>query len=302
DHTLVLETGRSGAVWAVAFHPDGAHLFGGGDDGILRWRLADGQEVRKQTGTRDLGAISVSKDQKWIVCGTVRGASVWDAKIQEKVVDVEGTGPVLAVDISGDSTRFATGTAEASIWSLITGKKSVAIGALQHDDDVTGIKFSPSGQHIATACYGGSISIFDSHSGNGIITINTTLPLSAPATPLAWSRDGRQIFAASHNRKIKSFDVSSGSQLVESDIPNDVRSIALAGNGKFIATFADRTISFLDASTLGPIGTVVQDSQRIDSIALSQDNNYLATGCDRRVIIRNLGNILPDMYGPFHVS
>lgn len=286
----------------MAFHPDGVHLLGGGDDGIRRWELADGQEVGKQTGIQDLGAISVSMNQKWIVCGTVKGASVWDAEIQEKVIDVEGTGPVLAVDISRDSTRFATGTAEANIWSLTNGKKLVTVGPLQHDDDVTGIKFSPNGQRIATAYYGGSISIFDSQNGNRIITINTILPLSTPATPVTWSRDGRQILAASNDRKIKSFDVSSGSQLVESDIPNDVKSIALAGNGKFVATLADRTISFLDTSTLSPIGLVVQESERIDSIALSQDNNYLATGCGGRVTIHNLGNILSDMYGPFHVS
>ena len=36
--------------------------------------------------------------------------SVWDAKTQEKAIEVEGPTYVGAVDISPDSTRFATGT------------------------------------------------------------------------------------------------------------------------------------------------------------------------------------------------
>lgn len=53
---------------------------------------ASGQEVLgKQTvaGIR-LNAISVSKDEKWVVCGTEEGASMWDEEIPEKVAEVEG--------------------------------------------------------------------------------------------------------------------------------------------------------------------------------------------------------------------
>ena len=79
DPTIVLDSGVSEIVYAVAFHPDGKHLFGGGDDGIRRWRLSDGREVGKQTEMR-LRAI----------CGTRNGASVWDGDLDEKPITVEG--------------------------------------------------------------------------------------------------------------------------------------------------------------------------------------------------------------------
>ena len=41
-------------------------------------------------------AISVSKDQKWIVHGTTEGASIWDAEVHEKVVEVEGRDEVIS--------------------------------------------------------------------------------------------------------------------------------------------------------------------------------------------------------------
>lgn len=302
---MVFDTGRYEKVFAVAFHPDGKHLLGGGNSGIRRWQLADGREVGKQTGVR-LRAICVSKDRKWVVCGTHNGASVWDGELQEKIIDVEGRNGVWAVDISPDSTRFATGTHrfEAIIWSIQTGKRLV--GPLQHDDAVTGVKFSPSGEHIATAGLGNYIRIFESRNGDELINIRTITPRLSSTTPIAWSSNGLQIFAASDDNKIRSFDVSTGSQLADLQIHNDyyrVPSIALPADGKFIATFVYRSISFLDASTLTRIGPVIEDDDEIWSIAVSPDSSRVATGRhDGKIVIRRLNSLLPDVYGPFHVS
>ena len=293
-------------MYTVAFHPDGIHLLGGSNDGIQRLRLADGQEVGKQMGIRSF-AIAVSRDHRWIVAGMGKGgASVWDAELREKVIDVEDTNTVWAVDVSPDSTRFATGTEEdASIWSISSGERLVGPLALKHDSPfVRGIRFSPNGMHIASASRD-SIHVFDSRTGDELINIKTTAPSLLINTPLAWSNDGRQLFAVSNDKKIKAFEVSTGSQLTESPILNggDVESIALATSGKFIATHAGRTIYFLDTSTLTRIGPFLEDSTKIYSISLSLDSRYLATGLhDGKIAVRELGHILPDLYGPFPVS
>ena len=257
-------------------------------------------------------AISMSRDHmhKWIVCGTGSGTSVWDAELRERIINVEGTDLVYTVDVSPDSTRFATGTdrREASVWSISSGERLV--GPPEQSDHVTGIRFSPDGEHIAVACWGGSIRIFDSCTGRELIDIKTTIPSTRANAPLAWSNDGRRIFAVSYDNKIKCFEVSTGSLVAESlildgiDVYGKVTSIALATSGKFIATYADRTISFLDASTLTQIGPAIEDSAKIYSIALSPDSTYLATGLhDGKISVRNLSLILPDSYtSPFKVS
>ena len=192
----------------------------------------------------------------------------------------------------------------ASIWNLITGERLV--GPLQHDGRLADIKFSPNGEHIATVVWDSSIRVFDSRDGDPLVTIKTNMPSSwSPLTPLVWSNDGQYFFAASNDRKIKSFDMSTGSQLAESQVhgSDEVMSIALATNGKFLVTFAGYAISFWDTSTLTQIGPVIKDSQIIWLIALSPDCSYLATGgWDGNIMIRNLINILPDLYGPFSVS
>ena len=85
DQRIVLDTVGSEAVYAVVFHLNRRHLLCGGDDGIRRWRLSDGQEVGRQTGM-EVFAISVSRDHKQIVCGTMMGASVWDGEMHEKLI------------------------------------------------------------------------------------------------------------------------------------------------------------------------------------------------------------------------
>ncbi|KAF8546544.1 tricorn protease domain 2-containing protein [Imleria badia] len=174
---IVIKTTRSYPIQSVAFHPDGKNLLGGDIDGVRRLRVADGQveEVGNQMGM-SIRAISVSRDGKWIVCGTtLRGASVWDGEIRARAVEVERAESIDsdAVDISPDSTRFATCTSfsgqQVSIWDILTGKRLVS--PLIHRGDITGVAFSPNGEHIATA--GGEfqcIRVFDSGNGNEVIT------------------------------------------------------------------------------------------------------------------------------------
>ena len=300
---MVLE-GSTGWVWAVAFHPHGKHLFDGTDDGIRRWRVEDGQELGKQT-EMTVYAISVSEDQKWIVCGTRNGATVWDAEFSEKVAEVEGGEWVFSVDVAPDCTKFATGTqaGHATIWSITTREK--LLGPLEHGDNVFGVRFSPDGGRLTTACYGDStIRIFDVETGDQLISIDSNPIPTNSFLPIVWS--GQQLFAVSTDYKIKSFDSSAGSPLAEWQIhENDEgpMSVALSTNGKFIASSAGRFISFWDTSTHTRLG-IVEETNDIQSIALSPDGCRLAAGSrdSGTSIIWDLRGILPDSYLPGNVS
>ena len=306
DHIrVVVESASNGEVWAVAFHPDGVHFYGGTGDGIRRWRVADGQEVGKQMGM-DMNAISVSRDGKWIVCGTTSGTRVWDAELERQSFEVEDKHSVWAVDVSPESTRFAIGMSvadrKASIWSITTGERLV--GPLEHDSALRGIKFSPDGKQIATACLD-SIHIFDSYNGNQLITIDNPMADWGLVTPIVWPSDS-QLFALSKGGKIKSFDTSTGSQLAEWEAHSrNVESIAMSANSRFIASLAAHSVSFWDTSTHTQLGSVLEDVQvgGIQSIALSPDGARLATGgSNKTIIIWNLSDILPQSYLPIAVS
>lgn len=190
-----------------------------------------------------------------------------------------------------------------NVWNISTGQ--CVVGPLEHDNDVRGVKFSPNGKRLATACEDDDIRVFDSDNGDQLVTIKTITPSLYPITPLVWSNDGAHIFATATDNKVRSFDASTGSQLAESPVleGGTVESIALAGNGKFIATFASRSVFFLDTSTLTQIGPPIEDSDDVRSISRSPHTSHLATGQYKgKVAIRNLSQILPNSYGPFHVT
>ena len=299
---MVLD-GGAGWVWAVAFHPDGKHFFDGTGNGIRRWRVVDGQELGKQTGMY-VRAVSVS--QKWVVCTATSGASVWDAKLRAKVAEVEGGERVYSVDVAPDCTQFATGTVDGkvTIWSTTTGEK--LLGPLEHGGYVPGVKFSPDGGRLATACEGDStIRIFDARNGDQLISIGNQL-FSGSFLPIAWSTHGQQLFAVSEDNKIKLLDSSTGSPLAEWQIHENSTSpmsIALSANGKFIASSAGRFVSFWDTSTHTQLG-IIEEPHKIESIALSPDGCRLATGSrdSGSSIIWNLRGILPDSCLPGNVS
>ena len=252
-----------------------------------------------------MNAISLSRDHKWVVCGTMQGTSVWDAELQKKAVKVDAD-PTEAVDVSPESTRFATATGKdyrkASIWSITTGERLV--GPLEFDSRVKGIKFSPDGGHVAVACED-SIHVFDSYNGDQLVTIKNQLHYLSPITPIFWPSDGR-LFAISDGGKVKSFDTSTGSQLAEWQVhghnSENVMSIALSANNRFIASFTGHSVSIWDTSTHTQLGMVSQD-EMIRSIALSPDGTHLATGgFNETITIWDLGDILPESYLPITVS
>ena len=305
---MVLDGGAGDPeIWAVAFHPDGKHFFDGTRNQIRRWRIADGQELEKQTGI-DMYAISVSKNRKWVVCGATNGASVWDAELREKVVEVEGEDSwVVAVDVAPDCTRFATGTSgkeEMTIWSITTGE--TLVGPLKHGGTVRGVKFSPDGGRLATVCWlDRTIRIFDAHNGDQLISFENPIP-DGSYLPITWSTHGQQLFAVSTEYKIKSFDSSTGSSLAEWQIHENSdgpMSVALSANGKFIASSAGRFVSFWDTSTHTQLG-IVEETHQIHSIALSPDGCRLAAGStdSGSSVIWDLRSVLPDAYLPGNVS
>ena len=298
-------------AYSVAFSPDGKHLLSAGGNGIRQWQVSDGREVWRSFNDDSVYAIALSRDHKWIVSGSRKGTSVWDAKSHDKVHDIGSSSIVLTVDISSNSTKFATGTGSTgtdsnsvNIWDITTGERLV--GPLNHNGSVrvVGVKFSPSGNHIATLTRNHRIRVFNSKNGDQLIEIENQIPSWSAITPIIWSSDG-QLFALSTGGKIKCFDTSTGSQLAEWKIHDDsnLMSIAISANNKFITSSAGLFVSFWDTSTHTQLGNVLKDVDQIRSVALSPDGTRLATGgYNNKITIWNLRGILPESYLPIPAS
>ena len=312
-----IEINSSHPIYSVLFSEDGKQVLSGGIEGILQWwRVEDGQKVGEPIRTEgpEIYSAAISPDRKWLVCGfrpsrlVETEARVWNMQTRRKVFAIKGrTCTVFSVDVSPDSTKFATGPGMSgsetltavSIWSMTSAERLV--GPLWHDGWVVAVRFSPNGDRLATATAENpdakSIRVYDSENGQLLLDIPFRVS-PYPSASLAWSSDGGQLFAASYS-EVRLFDTSSGSLLSKWTVPGDgyTSSIALSRNQKFIAVIARRSLSFWDTSTRKQIGTTIEHTDTVLSIALSHNDDCIATGeRNGKVTLRSLRDILPGSY------
>lgn len=236
--------------------------------------------------------IKMSKDGRWIVLAEGQMVVVRDARTTAKVLGVEHKGQVGAIDVSADSTKIASGSEDdtAYVFSITTGKR--LLGPLRHDIDVIGIKFSPSGKHIATATPV-SVRVWDTETGEKLIDI-PVISVSYPVTPFAWSNDSKWLFAATSGR-ITCTDVSTSACLESWSLPrHGTKPPLLVSNGRFIACYTGASVFFLDIPSRTQVGFIIEFFVELRSIALSSDGGSLACGrLDGIISVYTLSGILP---------
>ena len=190
----------------------------GHHEGMIRtWRIQDGNEVGKPMNAGSaVYDIAVSRDGKWIVSGTENGLmTVWNAKTRkshEKSTKFKHASRVNAVDVSPNGTKIASGSDDKTIfvWSLATNQR--LLGALKHDNWVTGAKFSPDGCLIATATWNhDSVRVYNSQNGHLLIDVPIQVK-SYLNQSLTWAIDGKQLFVLSHDGNIHYLDPSRGTR------------------------------------------------------------------------------------------
>ena len=299
--TKTIKFDGRGKILSVAFLVDGKHIASSGVEGkIRRWRVEDGTEAGTPMDAGDLVCnFAVSRDGKWIVSEVWQSVQVWNADDGKKVTEFRGHhGSIYAVDVSPDSTKFASGSYDdtACVWSLPTGQR--LLGPWKHDDAVFAVKFSPNGRFIATAT-SRSISVYDGRDGNLVFNIPTRVTFSNNHS-LAWSSNSKQLFAVSSG-KIICLDASTSATLSQWSIHGDESNrIALASDGAFIAASSGSSVSFWDATTHKQIGSIIQHTDEVRCMAISA-NYDIAIGGGNEIALCSFRNILSFSYRN-HVS
>lgn len=257
----------------------------------------------------DVSAIAVSRDGKWIVSGTTGGhVIVWDAESHRKVTEFEVNGKkakVLAVDISQDSTKIASGSSDwpgtVSVWSL-TGQR--LLGPFEHSNWIAAVKFSPDGGLLATGtgCFK-STRIYSCQDGCLVTEFPVCVVSSHRGSQFfAWANDGKRLFAFSNDGRIHCLDASTEQMLSEwaTHVMHSPGGISLAGNDAFIAAFDDSSVSFWDTTPHNQIGSIIRHPACIASTDISANYDLVICG-GTKITLQNLLDTIPSSYIDDHV-
>ena len=244
--------------------------------------------------------IALSGDGKWIVSTGRLGTTVWNRGTRQIAYTVNSKSAYVAtLDVSPDSIKFATGSSNKTviIWAISNGRRLVVLGP--HVNVVTAVRFSPDGDRVAVAVPGQGLHIYEAYGGQSLRFIEAEC---SRLNGLVWLGDSIHIYTLSGS-SIKCLHGDKFETLSEWAIPgslihdpNGSSGIALPRNGRFIASFAGRVVTFWNTSTRVRLGPLFEHLQvdNLYSIALSPDSNYVATGNnDGMIILRDLKDIIP---------
>jgi len=277
-------------VKGLAFSPDGTQVMAGDFDAsaLKVWDISpNGNAEWANFPSSGAGVAPLfTPDGRRVLTTTPNGAALTMRDLQSgrRVlrIDPATIGNINAVDVSPDGRMIAAGGGGldgrlsgevAGVWDVATGHELFTVW---HRYNVTGVAFSPDGDHLASVDWLGSVKITDL---NGRVIWNVREDYKwAPS--VRFSFDGRLIATAGTTEngipRVRLWDWESGT-IVKTI--NEVF-VDFDPTSPRMVTALEQRAEIWDLETLTRVGLLTGPAQDIGKLAFSPDGSLVATGRD----------------------
>lgn len=238
--------GHAGAVQALAFAPGGKLLASGGvDKNCCLWdiTLAEGKERKAVLGhPAELWGVAFGAGDRVLVTACqdrlVRLYDLGGSEPRARPVTMRHAGPLRSLAVSADGRLVAfSGQSNLGIqvWQILPGAAQEKNHLKGHTSLVVGLAFSLDGKQLASVSHDRTLRLWDlggPEVRSRMLTPNPGEALGA----VAWSSDGQSVVSAGLQGQITWWDAHSGKPLRTWALPGPVSGVALAPDGRHIAT------------------------------------------------------------------
>lgn len=242
-------------------------------------------------GVNPLRACSFSPDGELLAVGgdglvvVVFNTGTWTRKYE-----LTGhTGSILALDFSPDSRYLASGSGtdkvipqnagenQTRIWDMETGMQVKVLGG--HRDGVLAVKWSNSGERLATGSDDRTLRVWDMPSGTDVLNSSGH---TSGILDVDWTPDDQFIVTGARDYKIKIWNSTTGELRSTWSDYNCVRSVDVHPTGTYVATSGvDLTLKIRDSGSGTELKVVkdgVEQHAMVMSSRWSPDGRFIASG------------------------
>jgi hypothetical protein len=252
--------GHRGNVNALAFAPDGRHLFAAAGEAsffgeVRQWNVTDGKLIRTFEGHKDaLYAVAVSPDGQTLATGSYdQKIKLWNIETGEEIKALSGhNGCVFGLAFRPDGKILASASADRTVklWDVASGERRDTLS--QSLKELFTVAFSPDGKRLVAGGVDNRIRVWQI-SGTAAETTNPLLEArfahEGAILNIVYSSDGKTLLSSADDKTVKLWNAAEVKErLLLEKQPDWAPALALAGKAAVVGRL-DGTMEFYDAAS-----------------------------------------------------